>query len=515
MARVTSTFDLDREELDRRCLPRDDHLVREVAVAGPAAEGTVAFTADHGPFLHYDRRLRWQPAAPGADRYAAVQDIEFRLAIPFFAPIFTPLMRRSLPDGLAAGRQVWWNVPNRLSAAQSSSLGAMCVLSYVAGMLYAFLTNVLTFASVDIGNGTAAEQTALTAATRIGVVITFVLMTTADRVGRRRVAVWTALAAVGLTAASALSPSLMVLGVLQTVSRNLAITSTLAADTIVVEELPAGSRAAASGLGALSWGAGAGVVVLALPLADLGPAGWRLVFAVSLLALPLVLLAARNLPESRRFIDATRTDPRRRARIRPGRFVLLAVMFFLVNMIVAPSSQLQNDYLRADRGFAASRISIFVILTATPALFGVLAGSRIADRRGRKVVLLPGLLVIGVFTAAFFLTSGAVMWIVAILGALLGTVAVPALGVLAPELFPTTRRGQARGGVTAVATAGSAVGLLLAGTLVDTLGYGPAFTWLALAPILAGVLSVLLPETKGLELETLNEETGDPGPAIP
>ena len=53
------------------------------------------------------------------------------------------------------------------------------------------------------------------------------------------------------------------------------------------------------------------------------------------------------------------------------------------------------------------------------------------------------------------------------------------------------------------------------GTPVATLGYGPAFTWLALAPILAGVLSVLLPETKGLELETLNEETGDPGPATP
>ena len=45
--------------------------------------------------------------------------------------------------------------------------------------------------------------------------------------------------------------------------------------------------------------------------------------------------------------------------------------------------------------------------------------------------------------------------------------AVPALGVYAAELFPTSRRGGANGGISALSVVGSVVGLLLAGLLLD------------------------------------------------
>ena len=287
----------------------------------------------------------------------------------------------------------------------------------------------------------------------------------------------------------------------------------LAADTVSVEELPAGSRAAAQGLGALSYGLGAGVVVLSLPLADLGDSGWRLVFAASALCIPLVWAAARNLPESTRF--AERDTSAHARRVSPTRFALLAALFFLLNAFVAPSSQLQNDYLRVDRGFAGSRITLFIVVTGVPGLFGILVGGRLADRRGRRLALVPGLLALGGFGALFFVLSGAPMWIAATLAAMLGTLSVPALGVLAPELFPTARRGAARGGLSAMATAGSAAGLLLAGVLVDSLGYGNAFLWLAIGPLIAAALALGVPETSGVELEELNEQRDGAGPANP
>ncbi|MGI9576800.1 MAG: MFS transporter, partial [Microthrixaceae bacterium] len=473
--------------------------------------GTATFSAAEGPYRTYERHVSWEPVGPG--NFRMTQWVRFWPAIPVFAPIWHRFMRKALRDPKPPLWRPIWALPDRLTPRQSTVLASMALFHVVGGMLYAFLTNVLTFASADLGDGTAGEQSVILAVSRVGIVLTIATMAFADRVGRRRIAVGAAAAAVAFTLASAVAPSLVILTVLQTTSRNLAIAAMLAADTVSVEELPAGSRAAAQGLGALSYGLGAGVVVLSLPLADLGDSGWRLVFGASALCIPLVWIAAKHLPESTRF--AERDTSVRARKVSPARFALLAALFFLLNAFVAPSSQLQNDYLRTDRGFAGSRITLFIIVTGMPGLFGILVGGRLADRRGRRLALVPGLLALGGFGALFFALSGAPMWVAATLAAMLGTLSVPALGVLAPELFPTARRGAARGGLSAMGTAGSAAGLLLAGVLVDSLGYGNAFLWLAIGPLIAAALALGVPETSGVELEDLNEQRGGEDPASP
>lgn len=512
MARRGLEIQIDRAELARRLAPRDDTLVLEQRSGGDpvtATSGSATFAALHGPYRTYERVVAWEPCGP--ERWSYHQYVRFWPAIPVFGAMYFPLMRRALRDGLAPGQRPFWMVPDRLGATQSTVLAVMCVFHVVGGMLYAFLTNLLTFAAADLGTGSAGEQSVVFAVSRVGTVLTIATMAIADRAGRRRVTVWAAWTAVALTVMSAVAPNLVVLAALQTLSRNLAIAAMLAADTLSVEELPPGSRAAAQGLGALSYGLGAGAVVLALPLADIGAGGWRLVFAVAVLCVPLVWVGARHLPESRRFL--TRDLSLSGTRVRRGRFVFLGVLLFLFNFFVAPSSQLQNDYLRSDRGFDGSRITLFILVTAAPGFLGILVGGRLADGRGRRLALIPGLVSMAVFGAGFFVFSGAAMWVVATLGAVLGALAVPALGVLAPELFPTARRGTARGGLTAVATTGSAVGLLAAGILVDRLGYGDAFIWLAAAPLIAAVMAFRVPETSGRELEDLNERLAQPSPA--
>ncbi len=283
-----------------------------------------------------------------------------------------------------------------------------------------------------------------------------------------------------------------------------------------------------TGLGTLAYGLGAGVIVMTLPLADLGTWGWRLTFVVAGISLPMIWSAARHLPESGRFrrLEATRIEhavttstspdtPDTRdtrgdtgggesRRIKPARFVLIASIFLLFNVFVAPASQLQNDYLRTERGFSGLMITLFVIATATPGGLGVLAGGRLADIRGRRAAIVPGLVALGIFNAVFFASSGAPMWFGSLLGSVLGGLAVPAMGVIAPELFPTARRAGVRGFITAIAVAGSVCGLMIAGPLVDARGYGLTFGILAVAPLLAAALAFAIPETRGRELEEIN-----------
>ena len=543
---VRTTSVCDDAQLHATLTPRDDALVLETIAADPsgradpvgdAPTGEIDFDCAHGPFSDYRRSVRWARSSDGT--IAVDQEVEYRLAIPYWARLYDPLVRRALPDGIRRGARPWWTTPDRLSSGQSTMVASMALFNLVAGLLYGLLTQVLTFIAADLGDGSRSQQTEVLSAVRLGVVVTVVVMLVADRRGRRRIAVWSFAAAAVLTVITALAPSLWAVAGLQLVARNLAIAGLLCVDTIAVEELPPGSRAMVTGLGTLAYGLGAGVIVMTLPLADIGPWGWRLTFVVAGLSLPLIWSAARHLPESGRFrrLDATRrsaqvstepasTEPaptetaptgpalldpspaepaqRESRRINPRRFVLIASIFLLFNVFVAPASQLQNDYLRTERGFSGLMITVFVIATSTPGGLGVLAGGRLADVRGRRAAIVPGLVALGVFNAIFFVLSGVPMWFGSLLGSVLGGLAVPAMGVIAPELFPTARRAGVRGFITAVAVGGSVCGLMVAGPLVDAHGYGFTFTVLAVAPLLAAGLALAIPETRGRELEEIN-----------
>ena len=533
MRAVRTSSVCDDDQLGSLLAPRDDALVLESPAAGGAdgtahgaadepaagspaeraASGRAEFGCEHGPFSSYRRTVRWTRGGDGA--IDVDQVVEYRLAIPYWARLYNPLVRRAVPTGIRPGSRPWWTTPDRLDSAQSTMVASMALFNLVAGLLYGLLTQVLTFIAADLGDGSRSQQTAVLSAVRLGVVVTVVVMLLADRRGRRRIAVWSFAAAAVLTVVTALAPSLWAVAALQLVARNLAIAGLLCVDTISIEELPPGSRAMVTGLGTLAYGLGAGVIVMTLPLADLGSWGWRLTFVVAGVSLPMIWSAARHLPESGRFrrLDATRraehdavpeSSSAESRRIDPRRFVVIAALFLLFNVFVAPASQLQNDYLRTERGFSGLMITLFVIATSTPGGLGVLAGGRLADVRGRRAAILPGLVALGVFSSLFFVVSGPSMWVTSLLGTLLGSLAVPAMGVIAPELFPTARRAGVRGVITAIAVAGSVCGLMIAGPLVDARGYGFTFTVLAVAPLAAAALALAIPETRGRELEELN-----------
>jgi MFS family permease len=481
-----------------------DKLVAERAVD----ENT--FEAVDGPVSEYRRVLDVTPVGDGG-RHSVIETVDFRIAVPVWHPLFTALFKRAYRDrGPEEGPLPFWAPPQRFNARSSTVLAVLCTLSLLAGYLGTLITQTMTFAA-DEFDASRTQQSATLAAVRVGVLGALLITSIADRRGRRKLLLLSGLCAAVAAGAGAFAPNLVALGATQTVSRGFSTAFALLITVVAAEETPAGSRAYAVSLLAMTAGLGAGICLMVLPIADMDPRAWRIIYLVPLLGLLTLRHAARLLPESRRY-SAPHAEHPRGSHL--GRLVLLSVTAFLAAMYSAPASQLQNDFLRVERGFSAAQISAFSLITGTLGFLGVVVGGRLADTRGRRQVGSIAVVAGAAFTTLAYLNSGYLLWLFATVGFMAGAATIPALGVYGPELFPTAQRGRANGVIQIVAVTGSSVGLLIAGTIADRSGLGDAMTVLLIAPVLVGLAVVkFYPETAGLELEELNPE--DRPPPIP
>ena len=185
---------------------------------------------------------------------------------------------------------------------------------------------------------------------------------------------------------------------------------------------------------------------------------------------------------------------------------MLAAVALLTNLFVAPASLFQNGYLEDVRGYSATLIAVFTLGTATPAGIGLIIGGRIADIRGRRLLIATVLPLATASGVVSFTIGGPVMWFTAFVAGTLGGVVYPALAVYRTELFPTGNRGRAAGLLTATALLGGIGGLLVTGTLLDRdWPHGRVIGMLACAQVLVVVIVLRwYPETAHQELETLN-----------
>lgn len=501
MARVVTRSVLDADLAGAWLEPRDGLVLEERASDG-------SFRAVEGPVRHYRRTVEVEPVAGG--QLAVTSTTELRLAIPYFSWLFLlptkAALRRPPPPGR---RQPWWAPPDRLDARAASVLGVLAAASVMAGYLGTLITQTITYAADGFGvEGDRAQGYAL-AVVRAGIVGALALVALADRRGRRVVLVASAAGGCIVAATGALAPTLAWLTATQVPARALSTALAILIAIVAAEEMPRGSRAYAVSVLGMAGGLGAGLCVMALPLAGLGPEGWRLLYLVPLLALPLSVDVARRLPESRRF-----RAPHRAVGVagHGRRLALLAASTFLLSIFTAPASQFQNEFLREERGFSAVRIALFTICTNTPAGIGIVVGGRIADVSGRRRVGAVGLFVGVGATVAVFLSVGWPLWAWSVVAAVLGAATLPALGVYGPELFPTSLRGRANGFIALSGVMGSAAGLVAAGVLSDRLGgLGPALALLAAGPaVLIVLVLVAYPETAHRELEELNPEDRPP-----
>jgi len=477
-------------------------------IVAESPDGVDRWGLAHGPFRDYQRTLRVEHRNDGA--FDVEETTTYRLAIPLWAWLFHVPVKRAVKH-----RQehfsYWWAPPDRLDASASTVLGLLCAVQIVDGYLGTVLTQTLTFAADEFGHGNTA-QGYLLGTVRFGVLISLAAVSLADRRGRRTLLLATGFASCSFTVLGGLAPGLVSLGASQLIARGLSTALGILIVIVAAEEMPARCRAWAASVLVLSAGLGSGMAVWILPVADVDVRGWRVVYLAASLGLIVIWRYGRRLPETHRFSEAIDHDPSHdedaRAR-RRTRLALLAVSAFLIAMFIAPASGFQNDFLKDERGFTATQTSVFTLVTSTPAGLGVLVGGYLAERRGRRTVGAVGLAGGTILTTLSFFSSGAVLWLLTLVGVILTASAVPALAVYGPELFGTHDRGRANGVVVTIGVIGSAVGLVTAGFVSDRLGgeLGPALALLAAGPLLVAVLiRVRYPETAGLELEDLNPE---------
>ncbi|CAN5241790.1 hypothetical protein BH20ACT3_BH20ACT3_09590 [soil metagenome] len=505
MAETTTTYEVDDAGLTAVLSARNDVVLEH-------ATGQGRFSCAEGPFDDYLRTVSSVPLGDG--RHRVTETTHWSLAVPIWGPLFRPLVRRLLSRDAAprAPRDPsesppmppWWSPPARLEARSAEVLSLLCGLSLLAGYLGPVINQTITLAADEFGASNAAHGTTL-AAVRVGVLASLLVMVLADRRGRQKLLVVCAVGGTLAAAAGALAPDLVILGGTQTVSRAFSTALALLIAVVAAEEMPAGGRAYAASVLAMTAALGAGMAVVILPVADLGEPAWRLVYVAPLVFLPMFLSVGRKLPESRRFLRSHATVTMAGHR---WRLALLAVSAFFALLFLTPNSQFQNEFLRDEHGFSALQLTLFTIGTSTPAGIGIVVGGRLADTRGRRRVGAIGMVGGAVLLALAYQVSG--IWLVAasLVGSMVAAVTVPALAVYGPELFPTSLRGRANGYLSVAGVLGSGAGLAIAGRLADHYGrFGPGIALLGVGPLIVAALVLgFYPETAHLELEELNPE---------
>jgi MFS family permease len=421
-------------------------------------------------------------------------------------------VRHRIQARLAAGG---WE-PGELTALRRLSLVAL-----VVGLVGAYSSYTLTFAASEVGADVRAQGT-VQAVIRIGALITLGAVAVADRIGRQRALWWLLVLAAVASAATAVLPGLGAYAATQTVVRGVSAAAGLVVMMVVAEVVAPARRALAAGLLTTGGAVGIAVMLLLLPVADLGPRAWRWTFVLILPATWLSLRQLHQLPETHRYVaarEAAREAGREAAReagreagrasaggLRASRLAALVLMMALSNLLSAPAFQLMPTFLREARGFSGAGVSAFVLLTSVWALVGMLGGGWLADRWSRRGVLSVSTLLLAGSSGWLYSSSGPPMWAWSVVMATAQACVLAVLGALIPEVFGTLRRGVGSGVANLAYMAGGALGLFLVGALAQRYGYATA-TWAVALPSVIAILPLwLLPDGAGRSLEEINPE---------
>lgn len=469
---------------------------------------------------------RVEPAPGGRTRLEIVA--EASLHVPYFEGFFVPVvagwLRRTLRwaeqavrselDGGPAPeppRPVPFGPPVPFTQEQTTLLATLAAAALVVAFGSALFGQNVQFVARSFGADDPSLGASL-AITRAGVVLALVSGWLADRRGRRDLLLWTIAGVCAGNALSAAAPGLAWFTAGQILVRGAANAAYAIAFVSAVEEAPEGARAYTVGMLSLAGGAGYGLGTALLPLADIGPQLWRVSFALSAASVVLLRGMAVRLGESRRWAELARRRARRGrvgevlGRMYGRRFAALVVVVFALAASSAPTSQLANRYLGAERGFTGLAITVFGAVTSVvPFLAGLVAGSRLTETKGRRLVAAASLTGATAAQTVFFLTDGPSMWASSAVATFFGGLGAPALGALSTELFPTEVRGTASGMLLVAGVAGSTAGLVAAGRAAGPLGgVGVALAAVGAVALLAVPLLPALPEAAFKRLDEVS-----------
>lgn len=402
----------------------------------------------------------------------------------------------------------WWNKssPVARKALVAASLGWM--LDSFDVMLYALVLAVL-MTDLGMDKATGGSLASLTlVASAIGGVLFGVI---ADRFGRVRALVMSILIYSVFTAACGFAQTVRQLAVFR-VFLGIGMGGEWASGAALVSETwPSEHRGKALGLMQSSWAIGyalaAAVTAIVLPIW-----GWRAVFFVGILPALFTLWIRRDVAEPEIWRARVESGkPRGSLRdIFRGSLLPLTIALTLMNACIMFAWWGFNLWIPAylslpinegGIGLSAYAMSGFIIAMQVGMWCGYVTFGFASDIFGRKRTYVIYVLTAALLILAYTSTrSPSALLVLGPLVAFFGTGSFSGFGAVTAEIYQTDIRATAQGFTYNIGRLASALAPFVVGSLADTHGFEVALSISSIAFVLAGVLWIWIPETKGRKL---------------
>jgi MFS family permease len=400
--------------------------------------------------------------------------------------------------------------PRNVTAAERKSLfagGLGWMLDAMDVMLYS-LVLVYLIREFSMDTRTAGFLNSLTlVASAIGGFLFGVL---ADRFGRTRALMASILVYSAASAACGFSHSVPQLAIFRFVLGLGMGGEWTAGAALIAETWRAEHRGKALGLMQSSYAIGEAIAALVV-FVVLPRFGWRAVFFVGVLPALLVLWIRASVPEPAIWKERLRPPNRGRAKnllspniLRAGALATVMNAFSLFGywgLFTWIPAYLSLPVSQGGRGIGLVKTTSFFLVLCAGKWLGYAAFGFFADAFGRRKPYFVYLLTAAALVPLYGLTRSE-PWLLALgpVVAFFGTGSFSGYAAIASEIFPSEIRAAAMGLSYNVGRVFSAVAPFAVGALAIKYGIGPAFFLQAAAFLVAAILSLALPETRGQQL---------------
>ena len=275
---------------------------------------------------------------------------------------------------------------------------------------------------------------------------------------------------------------------------------------LVSETWPEQHRGKALGIMQSCWAIGYGLaaVVVAIVLPSFG---WRAVFFVGILPALFTLWIRRSVKEPEMWLRQKAAPIKAEKRTFSIRLAIFltgmnaATMFAWWGLNLWVPSYLSSPTTEGGVGLSTTTMSMFIIAMQVGMWLGYVSFGFISDKFGRRPTYVTYLLMAALLV--WFYGFAREPWVLLVLGpfvAFFGTGYFSGFGAVASEIFPTSIRATALGVTYNSGRLLSAIAPFMVGTMVQSRGYGGAFTMTSIFFIIAAALWIGIPETKGRKM---------------
>ncbi len=420
--------------------------------------------------------------------------------------------------------ELTWTLPSR------RYLWAMVAMLMSATIFEGYDITIFHLCTPDIARTFHMTDTAvgaMAAVVRFGGILSFFVVSLADRYGRKTVISYTVLCYAFFTLMTALSKGVGSFTLFQASAQIFLAAEFGVAITMVSEEFPDDLRG--RGIAILHMVAFLGVAAAGLLYGVVAPShwGWRGMYFLGILPMLLVALLRRGLRETARFqaLRVARAAGKIQAAgfrqylhncVTPlskpyrGRLILIALLWNSVGLAGGPTITFFSLYAKRDHHWSSGQIGFAIVAAYLMATIGTALCGYLMDRIGRRGTAALFYVGAGIAEATLFQSSTHHAMLFALMATMFSYQAArTATSAFSAELFPTGAR--ATGYCLCVQVLGQlgwTFAPLLAGILSGPMGgLGNAAALFGAGPILGAILVVTLaPETRGKTLEELSPD---------